>query len=157
MEEENGIRMYKWIQRVPPVHWLYMKIAEPRVVRLLYFGIYLMMILPGVLLILSPPHTIKDVVGYTYMYALAGFLIVGGLFGAVSVLPGVWWLERVGIILIGTALAIYVVIVITLHSSVSSIIGIAVSIAFILSFTVRYITIRHHQLAPAVVTLSREE
>lgn len=155
--EENEIRMYKWIERMPPIHWLYMKIAEPRVIRLLYFGIYLMMTMPGILLILSPPATIKDVVGYFYMYVLAAFLIVGGLFGVVSVLPGIWWLERVGIILLDTALAIYLVIVVTLHTSVSSMIGIFVSIAFMLAFAVRFITIRHHQLAPAVVTLPREE
>lgn len=152
--EENEIRMYKWIERIPPVHWLYMRIAEPRVVRLLYFGIYLMMLLPGLLLILSPPHNIKDVVGLTSLYVLATFLLIGGLFGAVSVLPGVWWLERVGIILICTAIAMYVVTVIALHASP---IGIAVSIAFILAFMVRFITIRHHQLAPKVVTLTREE
>lgn len=157
MEEENGLRMYKWIQRIPPIHWLYLKIAEPRVIRLLYFGIYVMMAMPGILLIISPPATIKDVIGYTYMYVLAGFLIIGGLFGASSVLPGIWWLERVGIILLDTALAVYLVIVITLHSSVSSMIGIFVAIAFMLAFAVRFITIRHHPLAPAVVTLPREE
>lgn len=146
--------MYNWIKKIPPIHWIYMKIAEPRVVRLLHFGAYLSMLTAGTVLLLGPPHQYKDVIGLTLVIVLGIFLVVGGLLGAVSVLPGVWWLERVGIILIATGMAMYVVIVLTLRGSV---IGVAVPFAFVCLFTVRWITIRHFQLAPTLITAPREE
>lgn len=149
MEEDN--LMYKWIEKIPPVHWVYQRIAEPKVVRLLYFGMFICMVVAGIVLLSMPPEQYQDVVGLTLVYVLGTFLLSGGLFSAVAVLPGIWWLERVGIILLSTAMAIYVVIVLTLHGSV---IGVAVPIAFILAFAVRWIDIRQYQLAPIAATSS---
>jgi hypothetical protein len=146
--------MGKWIQRVPPLQWVYEKIAEPRVVRLLYFGMFICMLVAGVVLLSMPPERYQDVVGLTLVYVLGTFLTAGGLLSAVAVLPGVWWLERVGIILLATGMAIYIVIVLTLAGSI---IGVTVPLAFILAFGVRWIDIRKYQLAPLTVTVPREE
>lgn len=142
--------MYNWFKKVPLIHWLYMRIAEPRVVRLIHFGIYLCMFASGFVLLLDPSHQYKDVIGLSLVYVLGSFLLIGGLMGATSVLPGVWWLERVGIILLATSMAVYIVIVLTLHGSV---IGVAVPLAFILTFTLRWIEIRRFQLAPTPITV----
>lgn len=152
--EEDKLNMENWIKKVPPIHWLYMRIAEPRVIRILYFMIYICMITAGVFLIQGPPHSYKDVVGLTLVYVLASFLSLGGLLAAIAVLPGIWWLERVGVILLGTAAGIYAVIVISLKGSP---IPLAISIAILLVFFIRWIDIRKYQLAPTKVVLPREE
>lgn len=152
MEEDN--LMYKWLETIPPVHWLYMKIAEPRVVRLLHFGIYLCMLISGIILVGRPPENYQDIIGLLLVYVLGGFLVLGGLLSAMAVLPGIWWLERVGIILLTTTMAIYVVIVVTLHGSA---IGVAVPVAFIFAFILRWIDIRRYQLAPTPISAPRKE
>lgn len=152
--EENKVDMYKLLQKVPPIHWLYMRIAEPRVVRILYFGIYLCMGVAGTVLVSVPPEQYEDVIGLVLVYILGSFILLGGLFSAVAVLPGVWWLERVGIILLATAMLIYVVIVLSLKGSI---IGVAVPIAFMLTFAIRWIDIRKYQLAPTKITSVRKE
>lgn len=131
----------------PFAHSLFMKIAEPRVIRLMQFGIYICMIIAGTGVLSQPPSAFKYVVGSALVYVFGGFITLGAIFGAIAVLPGIWWLERVGIIALTTAMLMYAVIIIALGSST---VGVVVSVAFALTFAQRWLEIRRYQLAPLV-------
>lgn len=122
-----------------------MRIAEPRVVRLMQFGVYLSMFYTGCHLIITPPTTFKDVVGLTLVYVWSGFVALGAGLSMVAVLPGIWWLERAGIIALTTGLAMYIVILSTVTLSP---VGISVSIALVITFIQRWREIKGAQLAP---------
>ena len=137
--------MTRWQKHFPLSYALFMKIAEPRVLRLLYLGIYLSMVCAGWGLMAYPPSQFKDIIGWWLVEVFGLFLLMGGLLAGFAVLPGLWWVERVGLIFLITGMAVYVVLIINLHASP---IGVSVAIAFILSFIIRWIGIRRYQLAP---------
>lgn len=121
------------------------KIAEPRVIRLMQFGVYLCMIWSGWGVLSHPPRGFEFVLGQFLVYMFGGFIFIGAIFGAVAVLPGIWWLERAGIIALSTGMAIYAIVIIALGASIT---GVAVAIAFALTFIQRWLEIRGSQLAP---------
>jgi hypothetical protein len=125
--------------------FVFLKIAEPRVVRLVQFGIYVCMLDAGHYVLTTPPHSFQGVLGQTLVNVFGSFVAGGALLGAIAVLPGIWWLERVGIIALATGLAMYSVIAISLGISP---VGFAIGIAFILTFVQRWMEIRRFQLAP---------
>lgn len=133
---------------VPMLHFLFMKIAEPRVIRVMHFAIYLCMMVAGVGIVFNPPEHLQSIIGLSLLYVFAGFVTIGALFGSFAVLPGIWWLERVGIIMLTTSMAMYVVIIVALGSS-----PVAISVALALTFTFgqRWVEIRGAQLAPREV------
>lgn len=124
---------------------LYLKIAEPRVIRLMQFGIYLCMVVSGFAVLAHPPTTFESVLGIVLVYVFGGFIFLGALLGLVTVLPGIWWLERVGLLCLITGLSIYSVAIVSLGSSPM---GIIVAVAFGLTFAQRWMEIRKYQLAP---------
>ena len=124
---------------------LFLRIAEPRHLRIMQFGIYVCMIFAGVGVLNDPPSSFESVVGLPLTMMFGGFIAIGSTFAAVAVLPGIWWLERVGIIALSVGLAMYLVMVVALQSSP---VGISVSLAFILTFVQRYTEIKGSQLAP---------
>lgn len=126
---------------------LFLKIAEPRYIRLTQFGIYLGMLAAGISVLVNPPASFQGVIGQPLVYIFGGFLFGGALTGAIAVLPGIWWLERVGIVSLITGMSIYVVVVITLGSSF---LGMIVSLTLALTFFQRWLEIRRFQLAPKV-------
>jgi hypothetical protein len=133
---------------VPFLHLMFMKIAEPRVIRLIQFGIYVCMMVAGVGITLHPPSNLQGVLGYSLVYLFSGFVATGALFGAVAVLPGIWWLERVGIIMLTTSLAMYVVVIISLGASL---VAVAVALALTLAFGQRWVEIKGALLSPREV------
>lgn len=137
--------MDKWQRAFPIAYKLYLKIAEPRVVRLLHFGIYICMLMAGFGVILHPPRSFEGTLGSFLVLIFGGMLFLGALTAAVSVLPGVWWLERVGLILLITGLSIYTVTIISLNASP---VTLSIPIGFILTLVLRWLEIRRYQLAP---------
>jgi len=134
-----------WSWAHPKVEPWYTKIAEPRIIRLMQFGIYICMFFAGARLLLEPPTQFQNVLGLVLAYMFASFIFLGALFGGVAVLPGIWWLERVGLIALATGMGIYVIVVISLGSSPM---GIVVAIAFGLTFLQRWLEIKGPDLAP---------
>lgn len=124
---------------------VFMMIAEPRVTRLLYFIIYMSLLVAGILIIVEPPSDFQDVIGSRLVDIFGGFIALGAIFCAFSVLPGIWWLERVGIFALVTGLGVYFLILVGLQSSP---IGFSVSFAFLLTFVLRWLDIHGAQLAP---------
>lgn len=94
---------------------LWFKIKEPRVISVLYFFIYLVMLVGGISSFIDPPATILGEMGDVTMYSLGSLLTAGGAIGSFASLPGIWWLERIAVASIGAAASLYAVIVLTLH------------------------------------------
>lgn len=134
-----------WQRHLPLSYKIFMLIAEPRVYRLIQFGVYLCMATAGIYTLSSPPKSFEDIVAQVFIYIMGAFILSGAIFAAVGVLPGIWWLERVGLIALVTGISIYAVIVIALGSSP---VGVAVVLAFDLTFAMRWMDIRQYQLAP---------
>src|SRR5690606_5090504 len=97
---------------------LYQKIAEPRVYRLLQLTIYVILFIAGVCVYISPPLCLVSISGQWYLYIMAWSLIIGSRFAVVAIFPGIWWLERTGFRLMATSMAIYLIILASLGSSV---------------------------------------
>ena len=124
---------------------LFNLIAEPRVTRVIQFVIYVLMIVAGARILIAPPLTFEGVLGTFFVYVFASFVLIGGLLAGVAVLPGIWWLERSGLIALGTGLLIYAIVTVALGSSI---VGTAVCTAFALTFANRWRDIRGSALAP---------
>lgn len=86
---------------------LWLRVQEPRALSVIYFFAYLAVTVMGIAVTSDPPRTIQGSIGQTLVGCWAAMLIIGGGIGACTVLPGVWWLERVGAILCGFAMLIY--------------------------------------------------
>lgn len=128
------------------IYSAYMKIAEPRVVRLIQFVIYIGLFLVGLMILNKVPQSLADAAGaQAFVVGFALMLIVGALSSGVAVLPGIWWLERAGLVLLGFGLLIYLVMIIKLNSSPM---GVVVCIILILTFVQRWLEIKGAQLAP---------
>lgn len=131
-----------------PLHWAnqgFMLIAEPRMVRVMQFGIYLCMVTAGVFILTAPPWSLRDVLGQFLVIVLGAFITIGAAFGLVAVLPGIWWLERVAILALGTGLAMYAVAILAQGAPWTAF---AIGVGLTLSLVQRWMEIRKFQLAP---------
>lgn len=136
--------MSKWVKA--GVYSAYMKIAEPRVVRLIQFLIYVGLFIVGIMILQHVPQSLANAAGaQAFVVGFGLMLIIGALCSGVAVLPGIWWLERAGLVLLGFGLLIYLVLIITMKSSP---VGVVVCMILILSFTQRWLEIKGAQLAP---------
>lgn len=136
--------MSEWVRA--GVYSAYMKIAEPRVIRLIQFVIYGGLFMVGVMVLDKVPHSLESAAGgYEYVIGMGLMLVIGALCSGIAVLPGIWWLERAGLILLGFGLLIYLVMVIKLNSSP---LGVVVCLILILTFVQRWLEIKGAQLAP---------
>lgn len=89
-----------WIKR------FWWRVAEPRVQRAAFLILYLFHITAGGAVIIGQPTDIAGLSGeQTIIWGM--FLIMGGALGAVSVLPGWNFLERVGVAAVLVGIAIY--------------------------------------------------
>lgn len=131
--------------KFPALYKAYMLVAEPRIVRLVLFAIYTMFLIAGIFVLTQPPEKFVEVLTVSLVCMLGSFLTLGSVLSMVAVLPGLWWLERCGILSLITGMLIYIVIIVNAKSSP---LGICISIAFILFFILRYMETRQFKLAP---------
>lgn len=95
---------------------LWESITEPRHLKVAYLGIYLLTVGIGLVTLMWPPRSIEGPVGSASTALWACLFILGGVVGAITVLPGWWWIERLlAIVPIGLGLLIYVAVVVILH------------------------------------------
>lgn len=136
--------MSQWVQA--GVRSAYMKIAEPRVIRLIQFAIYVCLFLVGGLLLDNIPPSLEQASGkHIFVVILGTMLMIGAFCSGVAVLPGIWWLERSGLVLLGSALLIYMVMITRLNTSPM---GFVVCLILILTFVQRWLEIKGAALAP---------
>lgn len=124
---------------------LFLKIAEPRVIRLMLFVIYGYMIISGLGVLYHPPKNFEGVLGLTLVYIFGSFIFIGGLCAIAAVLPGIWWLERAGIVSLISGMGLYTLAIVALGAST---LGIGVAVCFGLFFAIRWQEIKRFQLAP---------
>lgn len=137
-----------WKKKHPVIAKWFLRIAEPRGIRLMQFGVYSFIFVAGIGVLLEPPEKFQSTIGLALVYLLASFITIGPLFGMIAVLPGIWWLERVGLIAMGTGVSMYIAMIVSMHGSL---IVIGISSAFLLTFIQRWTEIKGAQLAPEEV------
>ena len=132
--------------RHPALLKLLRKIAEPRSESVGYFIVYGLMAAGGVLVLIEHPMLFVDVLGDQLTVWFGVFATFGGVAAAIAVLPGWYWLERVGIYSIVAGLALYGVV--TTNAGITAT-GLLFSLAFIIgAFFIRWNRIRTRQTAP---------
>lgn len=131
---------------------LWTRIHEPRIVSVLRFFVYLVLLSGGLAAMVSPPASLEGEVGAVAMTVLATLLAFGGLLGAIAALPGTWWLERTALLAIICALLIYGLIVAVLHvqGPGNRLLQLSMIIAVILSQAIRWVRIRQRPYDPAL-------
>lgn len=137
-----------WKKKHPHIAYWFLKIAEPRGIRLMQFAVYACLAFASIGIITDPPDKFQSVLGVTLVYVFGGFICIGSILGVISVLPGIWWLERVAIILMGTGIGMYLITISALNSSV---VNLAVSTALLITFIQRWTEIKGSALAPKEV------
>lgn len=125
--------------------FLFYKIKEPRIARLMQLGIYLCMIGAGHYVIAHPPSAYTSIIGSGFVFVFGGFLLFGGVAAAIAVLPGLWWLERIGVIALWTGLAVFAVVAAALGISL---VGFLIAIALSFALVQRWSSITEFDLAP---------
>lgn len=134
-------------------HWtlrVWLRIQEPRIVSVIQFFVYLCAAAAGICAVMYPPKSIEATAGISLTIYWAWLLLIGGVIGALAVLPGVWWLERSAVLACLGASLIYAVNIFALHLSESGnrlvqlfMIGIVA-----LHFTTRWFRIRRYAYDP---------
>lgn len=124
---------------------LFMRVQEPRVIRIFHFGIYLTLAVAGIMFLTSPQSSVVGAIGLQLAINLSAALALGGVLGAVSVLPGIWWVERLAIISLASGMLMYLVVLFALQTSA---IPVGITVALILSLALRWIEVRKYQHAP---------
>lgn len=129
--------------------WLWESITEPRKLRTVYFFVYVVTFVTGLAVLSEPPRELTY--SLEELVPLLGVpMTLGGIFGAVAVLPGWWWVERLGILLASGAILIYAVSVIwvtarTEFPAVSTLGMLALTAAV---YVVRWIGTAHYRYEP---------
>ena len=94
-----------------PLAW----VADPKSVSLWAATAWAITTLGGVFAFGSPPTSIANELGPWITTAWAVLFILGGTLAVAGALPGWWYVERAGIILLATGLAVYDGVIWTLH------------------------------------------
>lgn len=136
------------------VRRLWESITEPRHLKVAYFVIYLLTVAVGVVTLLMPPRSIEGPLGEALTTGWASLFVAGGLVGAVTVLPGWWWVERLlGITPIIIGLAIYLAVATILHwqgldAGASRLTQIGIILLAAAPFALRGLLIREYSYEP---------
>jgi hypothetical protein len=124
---------------------LFLRIEEPRIIRIFHFLIYISLTLGGLGFLYSHTTAVDGVLGPVLSTMLGSAVLTGGLIGSVSIIPGTWWAERLAIILLVSGLLMYAVSLMALSISY---LGVAITSSLILSLSLRWIEVRRYQHAP---------
>lgn len=127
------------------VWWLFLKIEEPRLLRILQFFLYGTMIIIGSLYLISRHMQVASLLGATLATTLGVLVVLGGILGGIAVLPGIWWVERLGIICLWTGLGIYIVVGLSIYVSL---LGVGLAWALVFALAIRWVQIKDFQFAP---------
>lgn len=124
---------------------LFKMIEEPRVARIMQLIIYCIFLTVGFYTLSDKPDRLENVIGVFLLSLFSCFIIVGAIIGVISVLPGIWWLERVGLIFLISGLLMYFVMIVYADASLT---GTLIVLIMIISKCQRWFEIKDWQLAP---------
>lgn len=124
------------------------RVAQPRITRAAFFAIYLLHVLAGLAILLAEPGTVTAILGQPLTLIWASFLALGGLVGAVSVLPGWNYIERIGITSLSIGIALLSVVIIAGAKTSYSVALFALVFGWIIVFGLRAWDIRDYLVAP---------
>lgn len=126
-------------------------IADPKAVSTLAAGSWLVIAQAGFWAFGSPPTSVANELGAVITTTWAVLFILGGVLAVVGALPGWWYLERAGILILSTGLAIYGGVVWYLHYTVPGNRAVqgSVIIALIILSMARYARISGATLDPS--------
>lgn len=125
---------------------LFMKIAEPRVRRLLYFVAYIGLAIVTSATFFQVPNAIPHILGGMILVnTFAGFIVFGCLVCAATVLPGIWMFERAGLYLVGGGIAMYAATLLFLGASPLITV---LPVVLIVLLAIRWLDIKEFLLAP---------
>lgn len=94
---------------------LWLRLQEPRVITALQTISYLVFSALGIVVLLDPPRSIEAPAGTTFTLVWGLFAALGGLAGVYGTPGGKWIIERPAIYLCGTAIMLYLGMVIYLQ------------------------------------------
>lgn len=95
---------------------LWERIHEPRIAKVIHLIGYLIAVGIGTVTLWRPPTSIETPLGPTLTTLWGAAILLGAIAAAVAVLPGWWWLERLGIYSVAVGALIYFGVVVTLHA-----------------------------------------
>lgn len=130
------------------------RITEPRNMKVAYLAIYLVTALIGVVTLVMPPQSIAGEIGPLITTVWASLFILGGTVGAVTVLPGWWWAERLlALAPVAIGLAIYAAVVVVLHlqstdTGSSRMTQVGTIVLASAPFAIRFLVIREYSYDP---------
>ncbi len=129
---------------------MWLRIKEPRVLRVIFLAGYLVTLGTGIATLTNPPTTIEGQLGPVLSVSWALFWIGGGLVAALTVLQGWWEVERYGVYASMLGVVIYGCVLIALHvqSPGSRLTQLGVLAVAILFYVLRLVLIRGHDFEP---------
>lgn len=103
-------------QRKNPITGFWERIPEPQIVSMLIALAYGLMCVAGISAIFDPPRSIYTAFNSQFLIVYwAGLLAGGGFIASIAVLPGAFWLERIGSAALFLGLVMYVITVFSFH------------------------------------------
>lgn len=94
---------------------LWARLHEPRIVTAIQILVYVLAFNVGLAIIIVPPMSVVAEWQDPLPAIWAGWFLFGGVMGAVGCLLGHWWAERIGIVSLMVATAMYLSAVSYLH------------------------------------------
>lgn len=127
--------------------WL--RIREPRVLRVLFWIGYAIATAGGILTFIRPAVAIEEAWGPILGFSWSAFWLLGGIAGMATCLTGWWQVERIAVGLIECGLAIYAVVLIVMAVVRGNSLSGLITVAFAsLLFVIRLVLIRGHDFEP---------
>jgi hypothetical protein len=126
------------------------RIREPRVLKVLFWVVYLLVVVAGAVTLASPPDTIAGALGPVLIVAPSVMWLLAGIGGMATVLTGWWRVERSAVALALLGLSIYAVVLAVLHTvtPVSRLTQLAWVAIAAMVFLIRLALIRGHDFEP---------
>lgn len=126
--------------------WLLDWIAPPAVITGIHAVVYLLQVWLGVYVLTSVPTLSIEVVGSALTNYWGWMCTIGGLLGFLGCVPGVWWLEKIGLSLVWSAGVIQLLILASSNRSTGHATAL---VCFMALLVVRWMRIRSAALDPA--------
>jgi hypothetical protein len=124
------------------------KVAEPRVHRTGFFVIYLLHTLGGLAILSTVLGDYRLVLGEVITTVWSGFLVLGGVTGAASVLSGRNYIERVGILSLFVGFVLAVIVLSATPPSPGGLALWCILVGWLVVFALRIWEIRLYLVAP---------